>query len=919
MKSIKITFCTLLIIGNCVPVFSNQTSEEVLQKVIALEKQVWIVKDLLLHLADTHNITFSYGNLTFEKEVALPEKEMDIQSLLNHVLQDMNISYTVKGSKILFYEINDKNKSYFNQNFKGSVIQNDSFHTPVYGASLHFVDLKEGISTDRNGRFEMEGLPRGIHKVQVSFVGFKTHEYLVSLPTENQILILEEDEKLLQSVEVSDKKIPSILLEQTGLSTIKVGELPLDQIPKFNGEPDLIRMIQNLPGVKTDSDLTGGLNVRGGRNDQNLILMDGVPVYNPWHYFGLFSAFHTEAIKSAEFSKGVFPAKFGSRLSSVLNIKLQDGSARNGGGDLTLSPTSVTLSYGRPINQNTSFMIAARRTYVDPIFWILLSGDHKVRYRFLDLNTKFVHHLRPTWKLEAGVNISNDVFKYREVKNRNSGDKRNIITNLGWINRTGSIKLIQHKNNRNSTSHLFVSHYRSNNEYDKRWNNQEGAALSQSATLPGFSLTRTSLIEILSQNFWDIGAQHDVSHTFTDQLSLSYGVQWINHRFEEKNLNQEIEEGFVSSLFDSVSNTLPLSEVIFRKVISDTLVSQPHELSSYLDFSIKLGNLSFYPGIRFQHYTSGNYSDVLPRLNLKYEFSPNWYASAGYGHFTQYLHTVGLDLIRLPIERWFWSNENRKPLRGKTWTAGVGYSNPLWGEFTVEGYYKSTENLLNFSPRQQEESFAQSFLIPTFPAQTFTGNGESHGVEFLWNKTKGRLQGWIGYTLSWAWNQFDEFNRGLRYPSRTDKRHDIQFYWTYDLKVNWQIGALFNFQSGQPVTFSIAKFAREQDPLGIGSRNSAQETGFVDEINNFRLPAYHRLDLNIAWKNRRLFNRKGEISMDIFNLYNRFNVLNARSRGDIFNLSDSGEFTVSQTNNFISQLPLAISFNLRVALAKHTL
>src|SRR5690625_3338991 len=321
--------------------------------------------------------------------------------------------------------------------FKGRVIENDAYRTPLYGATIYFPDLETGTTTNLSGYFTLENLPEGEHRLRISFVGYQTQELTLQIPSDEEpVFALDMDSRLLGELEVLADAEESAQMQQAGLSTIQISALPLTHIPRLMGEPDLIRMVQNLPGVKTESDYTGGFFVRGGRNDQNLILLDGVPVYNPWHLFGIFSAFNTEALDRVELTKGVFPSRFGSRVSSVLDIGLQRGSERLGAGYLTISPLSASFSYGRPINQNTSYLIALRRTYMDPVFWLInhsfsqedenKKNTHDLGYFFYDLNLKLVHRFSSRVDLEAAWFRNDDQLK---------GDTKTVTKNLSIFNR----------------------------------------------------------------------------------------------------------------------------------------------------------------------------------------------------------------------------------------------------------------------------------------------------------------------------------------------------------------------------------------------------------------------------------------------------------------------------------------------------
>jgi len=799
--------------------------------------------------------------------------------------------------------------------FKGRIIENDAYRTPLYGATVYFPDLEMGGTTNLSGYFSLENLPEGEHQLRISFVGYQTQEHLIHVPMEEELVFaLEMDAQLLGELEVLADAEASAQMQQAGLSTIQVSALPLTHIPRLLGEPDLIRMVQNLPGVKTESDYTGGFFVRGGRNDQNLILLDGVPVYNPWHLFGIFSAFNTEALDRVELTKGVFPAKFGSRVSSVLDIGLQEGSERLGAGYLTVSPLSASFSYGRPINQNTSWLVALRRTYMDPIFWLLSSQyssesdsekhNGTMGYYFYDFNTKVVHRFSPKISLEAAWFRSSDQLKMIDetiYKTEWGGgyEDENII---GWRNNTASLKLNYRTPAIQSETQAFLSFYNSDNT--------ESHERRSYRTLWGDSGISSELNfeeHRFNQRFRDSGFQQHLTLPVGERSNVQAGAQWMLHQFRDVSIYREGER-----LREEFSDGTPPVEYDREAIAGDSLSTRSHEFSVYLNSTLHKGDVSFHPGVRYEYYSLGGYQVVMPRINVSWQATPSLKFSAGYGHFSQYLQIVGLDMIRLPMDRWFWADESRLPVRSRMATAGFGYELPDWGRVTVEGYYKTTDNLQNFDPKEQRSAYGHADFFVRFGSETLRGNGEAYGVELFLEKTDGAVTGWLGYTLSWAWNTFPELNNGTHFPSRTDKRNDIQLFADWSFTENWSVGALFNFKTGQPVTFSTEHYLAAEDPLGIG--DIMRQTMAITKMNNFRLPAYHRLDLNLAWKNRRIFKRPAELSFNVINVYNRFNVFSLQSNSYMDRQYDGNQTLVKPNNKYLGQLPVLPVLSLRIAL-----
>ncbi len=804
--------------------------------------------------------------------------------------------------------------------FNGRVIEYDEYRTPLYGASVWFPDLETGTITNRTGYFSFDALPRGEHILRISFVGYQTIETTVFIPSdENPIFKLEMDPQMLGELEVLADAEESVQMQQASLSTIQVTALSLTHMPRLLGEPDLIRMIQNLPGVKTESDFTGGFFVRGGRNDQNLILLDGVPVYNPWHLFGLFSAFNTEAIDRVELTKGVFPARFGSRISSVLDIKLQEGSERLGGGYLTVSPMSASFSYGRPLNQQTSYLISVRRTYMDPFLWIwnrtltiedsFETVNTTLGYYFYDLNMKVVHKFSPQTRLEAAWFRSSDQFEVSGETIERAADEERISDEMltGWKNNTGSLKLLRRSPRMLLETQAYLTFYHSNNRHNEETIRNSGSAFR------GNNWITTDHIsdQRFEQWFRDAGLQQHITWFAGENNHVYLGWQWTLHHLRDISSFRETEDGFLLNPDGTRPSPQPPSEQIMNTFSADSLSIQSHIAAAYLSSTLRIGDLNLHPGMRYETYSLTGYHTFMPRLNANWQVTPLLQISAGYGHFSQYIHVIGLDLVRTPMDRWFWSNEERKPVTSRMATFGLSYDLQEAGTITIEWYQKTMNNLLNFDPLSQITAYRETETFPRFGSTTVSGKGKAYGVELFWEKSVGTVTGWMGYTLSWAWNQFSSLNRGNRFPSRTDKRHDLQVFLSWDISENWSLGALFNYKSGQPITFSTGHYLHERDPLQIG--DSAPRGPVLTEMNAFRLPAYHRLDLNLAWKNRRWFNRRTEVSLNVINVYNRFNPITVISETAIIEDRD-GTIILYPQNRYFGQLPILPVISLRIAL-----
>ena len=799
----------------------------------------------------------------------------------------------------------------FGQGIKVKVVENDPIATPLAGATVILSPINQGAVTNILGKIQLDGLPTGKYELQVTYVGYIKKTVPIDVPKDSDMVVrLDKDTTLLHEVVISATSDPT-LETLNSVGQIALNETELKYMPRMLGEPDLIRALQNVPGVKTDTDYTGGFSVRGGKNDQNLILLDGVPMYNPWHLFGIFSAFNAEAVSNVSLMKGAFPARYGGRSSSVLDIELIDAiySAREG--SLNISPLSASLHYGIPINQNNSVMIAARRTYMEPFLLLMnemmsnegsTSIESKTKYHFTDANVKVVSKVNEKSNLSTSLLFSNDSFKDFSTYTSEGPSTEYIDEELGvkWQSISGSMKYNSFLNNNWAIANqLYLTNYQVQNE---QTTNGYPSGINH--------VNEDYYNQIFAQNLLDIGYDLNVEKSIGSNHMINFGLQITGHAFEEENSSRETEIREVSQpgfTYDTL--------VTLNRSSSFIKLEKPVELAVHLSYNLSINHWSMALGGRLHYWNQGKYLDILPRVNVSYQLTSNWKLTAGYGHNTQYLQSLSLDFMRLPSEQWFWASETIRPLRSQIATIGSEYWLTNSISLAVEAYYKESQGLFNYSPLQQA-SFLDSdsdAILPSFTNEFVVGDGEAYGAEFLIRKKTGKMTGWIGYTLSWTWNYFDEMNQGDRFPSRTDRRHDLQTYLMYDLSKNWTFSVVFNLRSGQPITYSTNYTVPVIDPLSVNDFGGGEQV--VTKYNNFRLPDYHRMDLALVWKNRKLFKQRSELTLSVINVYNRKNALYFSSNTRINHL-DNGSIEVTPRNSSVSQLPILPMISIRIGLGK---
>lgn len=812
--------------------------------------------------------------------------------------------------------------------------------SPLPGANIQIPDQLRGTSTDSLGFFSLGDLETGEIQLRITFLGYAPIDTLVTIPLPEELIIrMVPSETFLDQLVVQVTGLDTDLAQQVPLSTTYFPRTTLQDVPRFMGEPDVIRVIQNLPGVKTDSDFSGGMVVRGGRNDQNLILLDGMPVYNPWHMFGIFSALNSDAVSGVEFNKGVFPVRYGGRLSSVLNVEMEDGRSVDFLDQINIGLLSATISLGGKLSDKTSLYVTSRRTYMEPFLNLLdrreretdlETGtlDQQTGYYFWDLNTKLSHQINHNKKVDLNLFYSRDRFRwdveeslYREQSfGPNVTDTRESYgvsnTRIGWENMAASMRWSHEYNRLDYLVQGYLTYFKSQNS-----GSEEHFFEGSLRTVSGFPprLTIRNRIETdnyqldkrFNQEVLDIGLKLSGNLKFTERFSLSSGGEFVHHQFKRESALFELMELYKENSLNARPPTISETENRTDRFFEESI--QPVEMAIYSNLNIEKGRFKIYPGIRFEHYVNSgaSYTVALPRINAGIEISDLWSIYSGYGHFRQYFQTVGFDLVQFPVENWIWAGENNQPADAESWTIGTRYEIKNLGFLTVEGYYRNFKNLADLDPLESFKAIKSTgSMIPAYRDKILQGIGRAAGVEFVFDWGTERFSSQISYVFSRNRVKFDEINRGEWYPSRTDSPHDLGMNLRWKIDNKWVAGFVFGFKSGQPMTLALSGYDRENDPLNIGNFLRTSPI-IMNERNNYRLPDYHRLDLFVTLRDRSFFGGLADITLSVINVYNRYNLFAINMTSDIKLNTGEDTIHVDPSYRFLSQLPILPMINFR--------
>ncbi len=726
---------------------------------------------------------------------------------------------------------------------------------PLIGAAVYDTVSMRGTTANKYGFYSLK-LPAGRRVLRVAYVGYTPQTRTVTLTGDLRWDVQLSGALRLQEVKVvARRKRP---VETIEMSSHSIAPQQLKKVPTLLGERDPLRVVQMLPGVHMGSEASAGYHVRGGSPDQNLILLDGVTVYNANHLFGMFSVFNGDAIQHLELLKGGFPARYGGRISSVLDIRMKEGNTQHFRGDASIGLISARILAEGPIKKNTTaFMISGRRTYIDVLArpFILLAQlanpNEKgiAGYFFTDWNLKVHHRLSDRDRLYLSAYYGNDKA-YFGYQSRYIDFREDFDGYLRWGNITQSLRWNRvWRNDLFSNLTLVFTRYRFN----------VGAKIQEISFEP-FNDTFEASYDFVSR-IQDIGGDYHLEYYLHRHHTVRAGVGYLYHHFRPGvNIIQARLTG--SPSFDTTFGNQDISA---------------HEGFAYVEDEFKVGTrLQGNAGVRVAVFNvQGHvYPSVEPRLSLRYTFTEDLVAKASFARMAQFIHLLTNPTISMPTDMWVPATPRVPSQSGNQWAAGLAYAlGPF--DLTLEGYYKTMQNVIAYRD-------GASFIGTSADWESLvtSGRGWSYGAEAMIKKDAGRFNGWVSYTLSWSWRQFDEINFGRPFPYKYDRRHNLAVVANYVLRdksfkserKTIEVGAAWTYMSGHLATLPEATYpAIPPERIPWGERVIyLLEREYVPYRNNFRFPAYHRLDLALHFT-RSWGPWKRTWSIGAYNVYNRFN------------------------------------------------
>ncbi len=758
---------------------------------------------------------------------------------------------------------------------------------PLLSAAVLEPATRQGAVTNSFGYYSLT-LPAGEHTLAYSYMGYNTVEMTLKLERDTvlDVRLTPVPTELTGAVVTATHS--EIGVRGTQMSAIEVPVAQIKNIPAIGGEVDLLKALQLLPGVQSGTEGSAGLYIRGGGPDENLLLLDGVPLYNVNHMMGFFSVFDADAIKNVTLYKGSFPARFGSRLSGVVDVRLKDGNDQEFHWGFSVGLLAAKINMEGPIVKGkTTFNLSLRRTYYDvftaPVLALISARQTGMGttagYYFYDLSGKLTHKFSNHDKLYVSLySGDDDVYariresddnSYMQKKDdgtyTHSTDRSLTRMNLGW--KWGNVVTAARWNHIFSPQ-LFMNTTVNYTRYRHRLTiGMEEQREEMEGTKPGTSdlyYAADTLNADLGYNSLinDISVGADFEYKPSPEHDIRFGADYIFHTFKPSVTTISMKAGYtdgVETLSQKQDTTFGDTNLLTREA---ALYAEDNwSLTDWFKFNL---------GLRWSHYhtSAKNYNSIEPRLSLRLLVSNDLSFKASYSEMSQYLHLLSNSNLSLPTDLWVPVTDRIAPMRSRQGAAGVFYTRGQF-DFSIEGYYKTMDNVVEYRD-------GASFLGSTagWEDKVAMGYGWSYGVEFLVQKKSGNTTGWLGYTWAKTMRRFDRegnvINFGEPFPAKYDRRHDLSLVVNHKINQKIDLSGTFVFGSGVCGSLAmqnvLAPYYDENEGFTYPSG-----TPYFERRNNYRMPPYHRLDLGINFHKQLRKGGERIFNISIYNVYNHQN------------------------------------------------
>ena len=727
----------------------------------------------------------------------------------------------------------------------------------LIGATVYDTVSKKGSITNQHGRFTIT-LKESKAVLRFSFVGYESQFHPMDLSKNQRLDVQLKGSLTLAEVTITGERTQHVESSQGGIIEIPVEQVK--SVPVIFGETDVIKVVQLMPGVQSGAEGMSGMYVRGGGPDENLFLLDGVPMYNVNHLGGFFSAFNSDAVKNISLYKGSFPAHFSSRLSSVLDITTNNGNDKEYHGGIGVGLISAKFNLEGPIvKEKTTFSISGRRTYGDvflqPMIALMMAADGEegkvnAGYYFYDLNAKVTHKFSDRSRLYASYYMGDDALYARYKFGQSYTSQDFMRLSYKWGNIVGSLRW-----NYELTPKLFMN---VTGAYTRYRNN---LSLTEESKHTNYSDEYTMNF---NSGIQDATARVDFDYAPTPDHAIKFGGQFLHHIFTPETSSMKISENDQDENYN------------FDTVIGQSIV-HANEFMAYGEDDWRINDwLKVNAGLNLTGFAVQGtfYPSLQPRVSGRMLINDRLSAKVGYAYMTQYLHLLSNSSISLPTDLWVPVTARIRPMTSQQVAAGFFYNLMDSLNLSVEGYYKYMDNLLEYKDGASFWGSSQGW-----EDKVCMGRGWAYGVEFLAQKNLGRLTGWLGYTWSHTYRLFDRegniLNNGKKFPAKYDRRHDVSVVLSYKFNDHIDASVSWVFSTGNAATLALQDIdpsggERVQRNNGWNYYNYSSTVPYVSSRNNYRMPNYHRMDVSINF-HKKLRRGQRTINLSVYNVYNHQN------------------------------------------------
>ena len=841
------------------------------QNTISLNVKKMPIEQVLSIIEKQSAFVFSYNPdlLKNTPEITINIQNKTIDQILSIVLNKNNIQYIIKDKNIILKKKITPAIKY--RTISGYVFDNQS-HETIISATVYDLKSQRGTISNNYGFFSLT-IPENEASIRTSYVGYAPKIIQITNSSDTLINVFLETTSL-QEVIVEGRTNSPVL--NTDVGKLTMNSLELKSTPAILSESDVLKTLQLTPGVNAGTEGVSGLYVRGGNADENLYLVDGNPIYHVNHLGGLFSTFNPDAVKILSFYKGSFPARFGGRLSSVVDMRMNDGDLKKVSGSFSIGLLSSRINLQGPIiKDKTSFNISLRRTYFDllttPVLYFVNTKTYKedpnnyfkvmLKYNFYDFNGKISHRFSDKNRLYLSLYSGKDNAygnheesyqnKYTEAESANYNglyySKRfdSDIIKMTWGTQLASLNWTNQINEKLFSS-LNIMYGKYVSDINSTIINENFNKFHTSTGTDNIEDTNNKMTSLYGSGIVDYGIHSNFDYSFSDIHTIKFGGTLLNHIF-----NPEHNQTIIQETENNVDTTKQANYIQDKVPILD--------MSVYAEDEIRVSDrLKVNAGLHLSDFfVSGkSYFSLQPRISSRYLINNHTSVKLAYAQMNQYLHLLQSSFVSMPNDLWMPITKDIKPLISHQITAG-GYYQYKNFDFSMEAYYKLSKNQMEY-----KEGAELLEIGKNWEERVAQGIGKAYGFEWLASKSKGKFTGWAGYALSWATRQFPngDINLGRPYYARFDNRHKINLVGMYKISKKIDVSASWIYASGNRVTIPLENYL-----------NFGRDENYIAERNNYRMPDYHRLDLSINFTKLTKKRKTAVWNISFYNAYNRHN------------------------------------------------